>query len=112
MEDGELKTCTWYPAGEWNTGYSRAGIGWFDDLHYFYMNVNHSAVSQARWTINEFGRQLYDMGLKQAYGLDGGQTGEIVFQGVPYNHIDFGKEREVSDIIYFATAIPETEVRS
>ena len=26
-----------------------------------------------------------------------------------FNYIDFGGEREVSDIIYFATAIPETE---
>ena len=31
--------------------------------------------------------------------------------GAPINHVDFGYERIVSDIIYFATAIPE-EVRS
>ena len=30
--------------------------------------------------------------------------------GAPINHVDFGYERAVSDIIYFATAIPE-EVR-
>ena len=30
--------------------------------------------------------------------------------GGPINHVDFGVERAVSDIIYFATAIPE-EVR-
>mgnify|MGYP004722832379 CR=1 FL=1 len=27
----------------------------------------------------------------------------------PINHIDFGFERTVSDIIYFATAIPNEE---
>ena len=42
-----------------------------------------------------------------AYCLDGGQTGEVVFKGEPYNYIDFNKERQVSDIIYFATALPE-----
>ena len=29
--------------------------------------------------------------------------------GGPINQIDFGCERTVSDIIYFATAIPEEE---
>ena len=42
-----------------------------------------------------------------AYCLDGGQTGEVVFRGEPYNHVDFGAERNVSDIIYFATAVSE-----
>ena len=32
--------------------------------------------------------------------------GECVFQGEPYNHVDYGQERTVSDIIYFASAIP------
>ena len=48
--------------------------------------------------------------MQTAYCLDGGQTGEVVFRGEPYNYIDFGSERLVSDIIYFATAIPESEV--
>ena len=109
IEHGEVQTCTAYPAGEWNTGYSRAGLGQFDELHYFYMNVNHEPGRPARWTVNTFAEHMYEKGLREAYCLDGGQTGEIVFQGVPYNHIDFGEEREVSDIIYFATAIPETE---
>jgi len=52
---------------------------------------------------------MYARGLQQAYNLDGGQTGELVWQGAPYNHVDFGAEREVSDILYFATAIPESE---
>ena len=50
-------------------------------------------------------------GVQKAYTLDGGQTAEIVMFGAPINHVDFGFERTVSDIIYFATAIPEEEVR-
>ncbi len=109
VENGELQYCDWYPAGEIDRGYSRAGIGQKDHLHYFYMSLNHSNEKQARWTVNQFGERMYERGLQQAYCLDGGQTSEIVWRGSPFNYIDFGGEREVSDIIYFATAIPETE---
>lgn len=109
VENGELQYCDWYPAGEIDRGYSRAGIGQKDHLHYFYMSLNHSNEKQARWTVNQFGERMYERGLQQAYCLDGGQTSEIVWRGSPFNYIDFGGEREVSDIMYFATAIPETE---
>ncbi len=112
VENGELKVCDWYPAGEIDRGYSRAGIGQMDSLHYFYMSLNHSPEKEARWTVNKFGEQMYARGLQQAYCLDGGQTSEVVFRGTPYNYIDFGGEREVSDIIYFATALPEKEAVS
>ncbi|MCR5090234.1 MAG: phosphodiester glycosidase family protein [Oscillospiraceae bacterium] len=112
VEDGRLTPCDWYPAGEIDRGYSRAGIGQYDHLHYFYMSLNHSPEMEARWTVNRFGEQMYARGLRQAYCLDGGQTSEIVWRGSPFNYIDFGGEREVSDIIYFATAIPESEAAS
>ena len=109
VEDGVLTPCDWYPAGEIDRGYSRAGIGQKDHLHYFYMSLNHSMEREARWNVNQFGQRMYERGLQQAYCLDGGQTGEIVWRGAPFNYIDFGAERLVSDIIYFATAIPEAE---
>ena len=108
VENGSLTPCDWYPAGEIDRGYSRAGIGQKDHLHYFYMSLNHSAQREARWTVNTFGERMYERGLQQAYCLDGGQTSEIVWRGAPFNYIDFGGEREVSDIVYFATAIPES----
>ena len=107
VENGELQYCDWYPAGEIDSGYSRASISQFDHLHYFYMSLNHSNEKQARWTVNEFAQHVYEKGVYNAYCLDGGQTSEIVFQDRPYNYIDWGAERLVSDIIYFATAIPE-----
>lgn len=109
VEDGQVQSCDWYPAGQPTTGYSRAGIGIYDELHYFYMNLNHSPEKAARWTVDQFAQHMAEKGVNNAYGLDGGQTGEIVFRGEPYNYIDFGSERLVSDIIYFATAIPEEE---
>ena len=115
VEDGVLQTCDWYPAGEPTQGYSRAGIGQLDHLHYFYMSLNHSPEKAALWTVDRFAQAFYDKGVPNAYGLDGGQTSEILFQGEPFNHIDNvngGGERPVSDILYFASAIPESEVRS
>jgi exopolysaccharide biosynthesis protein len=110
VRDGEVRECDWYPVGEINKGYSRAGIGQVDKLHYLYMSLNHSAEASARWTVNQFARHFGEKPVQNAYCLDGGQTSEIVFQGRPYNHVDYGEERPVSDNIYFATAIGGTEV--
>ena len=106
VEDGEPVFCNWYPAGEIDKGYSRAGIGQMGERHYLYMSLNHGDKS-ARWTVNQFAEHFAEKPVVTAYCLDGGQTGEVVFRGEPYNHVDFGAERNVSDIIYFATAVPE-----
>ncbi|MDO4973770.1 MAG: phosphodiester glycosidase family protein [Eubacteriales bacterium] len=107
VENGQPLVCDWYPVGEINSGYSRAGIGQVSPLHYLYMSLNHSPEKEARWTVNTFAQHFAEKGVITAYCLDGGQTGEVVFQGEPYNYIDFNKERQVSDILYFATALPE-----
>ena len=49
---------------------------------------------------------MVEKGVVNAYNLDGGQTGEIVINNEIINHIDFGEERTVSDMMFFATAMP------
>ena len=110
VDNGELQYCESYPIGEINTEYSRSCIGMTDDLHYLLMTINHTPDARPRATINELARYIYSKGVQKAYTLDGGQTAEIVMFGAPINHVDFGYERTVSDIIYFATAIPNEEV--
>ena len=118
VENGELNTSyfdeEWYPIGEINTGYSRAGIGQVGPLHYLYMSLNHSDEKAARWHTKEFAEHFYEKGVLNAYSLDGGQTSEIVFQGgEAYNHVDHvngTSSRQVSDMIYFASAINGEEV--
>ena len=107
VQNGEALWCDSYPVGEINSGYSRAGIGQVDTLHYLYMVLSHSPEKEARWTVNTFAQHFAEKGVITAFCLDGGQTGEVVFRGEAYNHIDFGAERLVSDIIYFASALPE-----
>ena len=97
----------WYPVGEVDQGYSRAGFGQVDERHYLYMSLNHSDEKSARWTMYEFGQFFQSRGVEKAYAFDGGQTSEIIFNGQIYNHIDKSSERWVSDMVYFGTAIPE-----
>ena len=110
VDNGELQYCSGYPIGEVNTEYSRSCIAMTDELHYLLMTINHTPDARPRATINELARIIYSKNVWKAYTLDGGQTAEIIMMGAPINHVDFGVERAVSDIIYFATAIPE-EVR-
>lgn len=110
VDNGELQYCESYPIGEIDTEYSRSCIGMTDNLHYLLMTINHTPDGRPRANINELARFIYSKGVKKAYTLDGGQTAEIVMFGGPINHVDFGYERTVSDIIYFATAIPNEEV--
>lgn len=110
VENGELQYCESYPIGEIDTQYSRSCIAQKDKLHYFLMTINHTSEANPRATINQLAEYIYSKGVQQAYTLDGGQTSEIVMMGGPVNRVDFGNERPVSDIIYFATAIPSQEV--
>lgn len=111
VDNGQLQYCASYPIGEIDTQYSRAGIGMLGDLHYLLMTVNHTD-GRPRANVNQFGQYMYEKGCIKAYNLDGGQTSEIVMNGKPVNYIDFGAERTVSDIIYFASALPESEWQS
>ena len=111
VENGQPVPCGWYPVGEVDQGYSRAGIGQMAPLHYLYMSLNHGS-HEARWTVTQFAEHFAEKPVLTAYCLDGGQTGEVVFRGQPYNYIDFGAERYVSDILYFVTALPSAGAES
>ena len=105
VENGQAVPCGWYPVGEVGMGYSRAGIGQMGPLHYLYMSLNHGS-HEARWNVTQFAEHFAEKPVLTAYCLDGGQTGEVVFRGQPYNYIDFGVERTVSDILCFTTSVP------
>ena len=92
-----------YQLGEVKDPYSRAAIGQRGSGHYLLMALHANATIEASKNI------MHDYGCEKAYALDGGQTAEIVLQHKMYNHVDYGNERFVSDIIYFATALPEDE---
>lgn len=108
VENGELRTETErYPVGEINDQYSRAVIAQKDHLHYLFMTTGQEGPYWKRITVNEAGKLIFEKGVQKAYTLDGGQTATIAMQGSTVNRVDWDKERTMSDIIYFASAVPE-----
>lgn len=109
VEDGVLRTETErYPVGEINAQYSRAVIAQKDHLHYLLMTTGQEGPYWKRITVNEAGQLIFEKGVQKAYTLDGGQTATIAMQGSTVNRVDWDKERTMSDIIYFVSAIPES----
>ena len=111
VANGEIHT---YPRdyllGQGLQYYSRAAIGQSGSCHYLLMNLNYGYGSRGA-TVAEEARIMRGKGCENAYALDGGQTAEMVIQNKVFNALDYGNERLVSDIIYFATALPEEENR-
>lgn len=109
IEDG--KTCvTWsYPLGEINGNYSRAALCQLGPLHYLLVTANNEGKYGNFPTLYSFADALVEIGIEKAYALDGGQTATIVMNDQVINQVSYGAERYISDIIYFATAIPESE---
>ena len=111
VEDGRIRELYSYPVGEVFDYYARSAIGTTDRLHYILMVTS----SENSWMYldgmyaSTAAQIMYDKGCRQAYELDGGQTAVIVFDGTPANGIVYGSERTMSDILYFATALPDGE---
>ena len=112
VENGEKKSTNTYLVGEVDIHYSRAAIGQVDKLHYLLMSINEEGMYKNRVTINQAADLIYAKGVPNAYALDGGQTATIVMNGETFNRPDWGNERIMTDIIYFATAIPGEEASS
>lgn len=97
-----------YLIGEVNTRYSRSILSTRGNCHYLLTTCNNG-YGTPTCTIAEARDMMMSKKVENAYVLDGGQTAEIIIRDHVSNHIDFDTERTVSDILYFATALPEDE---
>ena len=95
-----------YPVGEGNQNYPRIALCQLDELHYLLVTVSDEDPYGPSHTLQTFAENLMDMGCKMAYNLDGGQSATVVMDNKTVNYV---WQRKVSDIIYFATAIPDGE---
>ena len=109
IEDGEYAVPSYYHVGEIHDEYSRAALCQMGPLHYVIVASNYEGNYQTVHTMGEFTRNLMALGITRAYALDGGQTATIVMNNEVINRVSYGAQRNISDIIYFATAIPEDE---
>lgn len=106
LRDGKYSIPGYYPVGEIDEEFARSAICQLDKLHYVLVTANIAFTEQKVPTIAQFARSLKRMGIPTAYALDGGQTATITMNDKLMNRVSYGAEREISDIIYFATAIP------
>ena len=106
IEDGKSKIPNSYLIGEITGNFSRSAICQLGDLHYLLVTVNDEPGYRKFPTLFKFADTLISQGITHAYTLDGGQTATIVMNDEVINQVSYGAERYISDIIYFATAIP------
>ena len=94
----------------------RSAIGQTGELSYVMVIVSGvRGTKDGGATFAELARIMYDLGCVQAYNLDGGNTAQMIMAGpdgeLKYNFSGdlAAGDRGIKDIIYFATAVPESE---
>lgn len=111
VEDGKNVVPAAYAIGEITGNYTRASVCQKGKLHYMFVNTSSYmdyGLTQ-RQTLKRFADNLIELGAEKAYALDGGQTTVIAINGQLVTSPDYEAERQISDIIYFATALPNGE---
>lgn len=109
IEDGKAVKTEAYLVGENDKEHVRAALCQLGELHYLMIAANHDdrlAVWMLPENLEKFQKHLLAKGIQNAYCLDGGQTAVIVHNDKMINAVEFGTQRQISDIIYFATAMP------
>lgn len=107
IQDSTVVAPRAYIVGEINKFLTRAAICQMGPLHYVSVTVNMEPYFVNMPSLRQFATRLCELGIPTAYSLDGGQTATIVMHHELINSVDYGDQREISDIIYFATALPE-----
>ncbi len=106
IKDGKRCERYDYPIGELDRNYARSALCQLGTLHYLYTACNREPPFGYTPDIGELTTMLLDMGVQQAYNLDGGQTTTVVMNNQVVNTVNYGNQRKISDILYFATAKP------
>lgn len=87
----------------------RTAIGQLGRLHYLICAIDGRSEISSGVTTNELAVIMADKKCRIAYNLDGGQSTTMVFNNRLYNVVSDGGERTMTDILYFATSMPESE---
>ena len=86
----------------------RCAIGQLDTLSYVLVIADGRGNSGSEGaTHQELAEFMASLGCKEAYNLDGGNSAIMVYNNEIYNYK--ARERDVADVIYFATAVPSEE---
>ena len=88
----------------------RTAIGQIDERSYVLV-VTDGPMEKDSVGLNvpSLAQLMHDLGAKQAYNLDGGNSSTMLFNFTKINGQKAAKLRDMGDILYFATAIPDNE---
>lgn len=104
VEDGKtVKIKNPYCEGEIYAANPRAALCQKDSLHYLMVLVSGPPEYDRLPSLARFAQRIQEMGVDKAYNLDGGRSAILVMNDEQVNYV---YERRISDIVYFATAIP------
>lgn len=122
VKDGELLTIDEHYGYNPHGREPRTAIGQTGPLSYVMVLVEGrtSGNDKAGTSQQKLAQIMYDLGCIQAYNLDGGNTSEMIMCGPAdeygkltekfyYEGDQVASDRQQKDIIYFATAVPESE---
>ena len=106
--DGELQTMPEKYEFNIRRNEPRSAIGQLGPLEYMLVVVDGRRPGYSEGaTVEEVAAFMHERGCVQAYNLDGGNTATLYFHDGIYNNKSESAERSISDIIYFASAVPE-----
>ena len=110
IQDGENVTPEKYSYGEIDGIYPRLAVAQIGPLHYliYALNSNSDVKGYGKWgcTVADVAETLLAHGCPNAYILDGGQSSAVMFNNEVITPLQYGSLRQISDIIYFSSAIP------
>lgn len=109
VKDGENICPKNYDLGEVREEFPRAALCQMGKLHYMYVASNMEKPYYGQMDMLRFASYIYDTGCVHGYALDGGQTASVAMNNTLINKVNYGSQRLISDIIYFATAKPMGE---
>ena len=101
--DGELQTIPDDYQWDRNGSTPRAAIGQVGPLNYIMVQVGERNTESTGVSQSDLAQFMYDQGCQQAYNMDGGNSSILAFSGQAYSYK--AEERDLKDIIYFASAI-------
>lgn len=106
VRDGSAVDCLDY-AFDADSPNPRTAIGQIGHLEYLLCVVNGRTDDDAGVTMPELAEIMAGEGCDSAYNLDGGGTSTLYWNGEVVNDMnESGKERSISDCVYFTSALP------
>lgn len=74
------------------------------ELSYIALACTGPKWGNSGWTLAQFAEMMKRLGVENAYNLDGGNSTMVMFKGEYVNRVNEQTMRDISDIVYFASA--------